>query len=106
MIPPPAPIFVLSNHIEAVFWSAIGLGFAVAGLRHAGVVRRDCWVAAVTFLLFGCSDWVESMTGAWWRPWWLLVWKGLCIMALLWLLARYGRRRKTGIAPNSSAKSD
>ena len=42
--------------------------------------------AAATLTLFGLSDIVEIQTGAWWQPWWLLVWKGACISGLVLLL--------------------
>jgi hypothetical protein len=47
------PAFVLSNHIEAGLWSVIGIGMAAAAAFQRGVVRRDCIVAAVTFVFFG-----------------------------------------------------
>gem|GEM_PF-3089523 len=50
-------------------------------------MRRGRWTrgsaaASVFLALFGVSDFVEVHTGAWWRPWWLLAWKGDCIFAL------------------------
>ena len=88
------PTFVLSNHIEAGLWSVIAIAIAIAAVYQQGVFRRDCIVAAITFVIFGGSDVVEATTGAWWRPWWLLVWKGACLFALLVLLVRYVRRRR------------
>jgi hypothetical protein len=86
------PIFVLSNRVEACLWLGIAASLAVA-TRRAGS-RRDCVAAAIAFALFGVSDVVEATTGAWWRPWWLLIWKGGCVIAFLWLLARHVRRRR------------
>ena len=63
---------------------------------NKGIVRKDALIAACVFAIFGCSDMVEATTGAWWRPWWLLVWKGLCILALLILTIRYYQRRGRG----------
>ena len=88
------PAFVLSNRIEAVFWIAIAMAMSIAAARQSGAARVDCIVAAIAFALFGLSDLVETKTGAWWRPWWLLVWKASCVLALLVLLARYLRRRR------------
>jgi hypothetical protein len=88
------PTFVLSNHIEAVFWTAIGIACAVRAIRLQGAARIDARWAALTFILFGGSDLVEATTGAWWRPWWLLAWKALCIAVLLELWIRYARRRR------------
>jgi hypothetical protein len=59
-------------------------------------VRVRCLVAAVTLVLFGISDVVEVETGAWYRPWWLLVWKGVCVMVLGYLLITYIREKRRG----------
>jgi hypothetical protein len=85
--------FQISNYIEAGLWICIGLAFAIAALRHSGVTRRHCWIAAISFVLFGISDLVESTTGAWYRPLWLLIWKALCLLVFAWLLISYIRRR-------------
>jgi hypothetical protein len=87
------PMFVLSNRVEAALWGGIALAMAVVAVR-----RRATWgdgiVAAVAFALFGLSDIVETTTGAWWRPWWLLAWKAACVATLLVLLVRHARRRR------------
>jgi len=87
------PIFVVSNRVEAALWLAIALAFGIAAVRRASV-RADCITGAITFALFGVSDLVETATGAWWRPWWLLAWKGGCVAVFLWLLARHARGRR------------
>ena len=75
------------NACEIVLWGSIGLTLLVAASR-----RRDeklyLALAGVLFLAFGASDAVELLTGAWWRPWWLLTWKAICILGLmsLWIL--------------------
>jgi hypothetical protein len=79
--------FAESNYIECSLWCAIGFGFLIRGALRPD--RRGSVVfAGVTFLLFGASDYVEAHTGAWWRPMWLLVWKGACLLVFLILLAR------------------
>lgn len=83
----------LADYLEAGLWSLIALGFVAYALRSKGREARRCVLAAVAFLLFGASDLVEVQTGAWWHPWWLLVWKALCIASLLVLLAQYVRRK-------------
>ncbi len=47
--------------------------------------------AAVSFILFGLTDFVEMRTGAWWHPWWLLAWKGGCVAVMVGLLLTYRR---------------
>jgi len=87
-------IHSVGNAIEAGVWFVLAVAVFVAGLRN-GDVRRVAWSASGTLALFGLSDLVEITTGAWWRPWWLLVWKGLCIIALVALLWQELKRRRT-----------
>ncbi len=82
-------MFETANLIEATLWIAIGAAFAVRALVRRDRWRRTCAAAAVAFVLFGLSDVVETSTGAWWRPWWLLVWKGGCIIAFVWLCVKW-----------------
>src|SRR5687768_9334890 len=89
------PFFRIGNHLEAAFWIVVAVGFAAAAVRRNGPVRRRCWIAAVTFLLFGTSDLVEAETGAWYRPVWLLVWKAGCLGVIAWLLVGYVRLRRS-----------
>jgi hypothetical protein len=85
--------FADSNYFECGLWCAIGAGFLIRAALRRG--RRAAVITAgVTFLLFGLSDFVEAHTGAWWRPWWLLVWKGLCLLVFLILLIRYIQLKK------------
>ena len=86
--------FVYLNSIEAGMWIALGLGAAVQALRFRGPVRRDLVVLAIDLIAFGISDIIETRTGAWWRPWWLLAWKAACVFAFLWLLKRHVTRRR------------
>jgi hypothetical protein len=72
----------LFNGIEVLLWSAMGLYF----LYRAGSQKcRVSVVAAVGFFAFAGSDAVEIRTGAWWRPWWLFVWKASCVVLLVGL---------------------
>jgi hypothetical protein len=82
------------NTIEIGLWSVCGVGCIVTGLRRSGSVRLRCWFAAVVFFLFAASDAVELQTGAWWRPWWLLVWKAVCLIAFFGLYLAHLRRTR------------
>ena len=84
----------IGNIIEAVFWGVIALVFARWALAMTGNERRTGVIASVAIALFGLSDVVEVYTGAWWRPWWLLTWKGLCIGVFAWLLYGHYRDRR------------
>lgn len=81
-----------ANLVEGIFWSGVGLCFAVSMLAPS--VRGDKGVAAATFALFGFSDFVEMQTGAWWTPWWLLAWKAVCVLVMAALFWRYVRRKR------------
>jgi hypothetical protein len=85
--------FVIANYIEAGLWTTISAAFFVHAILSRG--RAQSLVAVITFLAFGISDVVEATTGAWWRPWWLLVWKGTCLVVFAVLLARYVITRRT-----------
>jgi hypothetical protein len=85
--------FEIANYIEAGLWAFIGLGFLIAAIRTPAS-RRQLLFVAVTFVLFGVSDIVEASTGAWWRPWWLLIWKGLCLIVLGGFLLQYRRKKR------------
>jgi hypothetical protein len=96
------PTFVLSNRIEAALWSLIALVFLTTALRTQ---KRDAYAASIAFLAFGISDIVESHTGAWWRPWWLLVWKGLCLLMLLILIIRHTFSARRTARPRAAIPS-
>ena len=85
--------FVYLNYVEAGLWIVLGIGAAVRSARYTGAVRRDLLILAIDLTAFGSSDVVESRTGAWWRPWWLLAWKAACVGVMLALLVAYVRRR-------------
>ena len=87
-------MFELANYIEAAFWTAIALAFAVRGALVKDLYRSACFTAGAAFVAFGASDIVEAGTGAWWRPWWLLTWKAACLIVMAGLLRNYLRRRR------------
>lgn len=72
-----SPTFVYANIAEAGLWSALA---AVVSLRGRTPLR---WWLALALLAFGVSDLVETRTGAWYRPWWLLAWKAACIVGIV-----------------------
>ena len=75
-------IVYLFNGFEAVLWTF--MAFFVTPKAIAISPRRlQLLTAAVTFLAFAGSELVEMKTGAWWRPVWLMLWKGACISILV-----------------------
>ena len=70
------------NSLEAAFWITIG----VVVYRRSRLSDRNQRLGRITaawFVLFGISDIFEAYTGAWYRPWPLLVFKRACIVALV-----------------------
>jgi hypothetical protein len=86
------PVFVYGNYAEAAVWAAMGV-IALLRLRtRAGVGL------ALLLIAFGVSDLVETTTGAWYRPWWLLAWKAACVIGMLMIglpVYRASRRGRT-----------
>ena len=92
-------IYRYGNYIEAAVWFLFALRYALQTQRKAilPLLRRWHWIAVVLFIAFGVSDIVEVQTGGWWKPWWLLLWKGFCLVGLAiwaWVNLRYGRDRR------------
>jgi hypothetical protein len=91
-------VFVVGNWIEAAVWMLIAFGLVVQSFRVAPQLRRIQRVLAMAFLLFGVSDIVETQTGAWWRPPWLLAWKAICLATIvvgLWVWIRRANQAGT-----------
>ena len=83
------------NLIEAGVWFLLAITLFVHTLRSEKRLRATLFVLVVTLAIFGCSDLVESRTGAWWRPWWLLAWKAACVIVLLLGFLHYCRIQKS-----------
>jgi hypothetical protein len=84
------------NLIEAVFWFAVAVFLSMQALRSHGRIRRIFGLLSGAFLLFGVSDLIEAQTGAWWRPFWLLLLKSGCVVVFLFGFREYYRIRKSG----------
>lgn len=80
---------------EAALWAAMGmvvLAWSFLRARASRSQRSRLWAGvliAAALFAFALSDVVESRTGAWWRPWWLLVWKGACVLVLVIVVATW-----------------
>jgi len=77
------------NSVEAAVWIAIGL-LLLAGSKKAAVnsPRKDVIALSTLFVAFGMSDVVKVYSGAWWKPWWLLIWKTLNAVGLLYFTGK------------------
>lgn len=83
--------FQISNIMECGLWILLSMIMAIVSWRTRAIARRLASLAVPILFIFGISDLVEASTGAWWRPWWLFVWKALCVAALLALACTYYR---------------
>ena len=90
-------MFVLTwwfNACEAALWLTLGTAVLLSALLSQPL-RAGTLVLSLALLAFGASDIVETQTGAWWRPWWLLAWKAACVVVLGWWVIAWvirGRR--------------
>ncbi len=84
------------NLIEAGLWLAVSLTLGIQAARASGRLRRIFGILAAAFLAFGISDLIESRTGAWWRPVWLLILKATCVAVIIHGFHTYYRLRKEG----------
>lgn len=83
------------NVFEAGLWTTLGVCAAVLAARtDDSSVARRLLLIGVTFWIFAGSEVMETQTGAWWKPWWLAVWKGVCIAVLITLGTRHYRWQK------------
>ena len=76
------------NFWEAWFWIALAVLYILLCFRKQAH-RKLCLTTTLVFFVFGLTDFVEMKTGAWYRPWWLLLWKGACVVGLIALYCWY-----------------
>lgn len=77
------------NFAEASLWFLIAGVLFLKARRLNRSRAKIARVASAAFFLFGISDLIEARTGAWWMPWWLLVWKTICVVVFLVCLIQY-----------------
>jgi hypothetical protein len=87
--------FQQANIIECGWWWTSALLVALA-FRTETRVFRESFLMSLVLIAFGCSDLIESGTGAWWRPWWLFAMKAGCVAGIVGLIARivFVRKRR------------
>ncbi|MHC4265575.1 MAG: hypothetical protein ACYSUK_06540 [Planctomycetota bacterium] len=77
------------NLVEGIFWIVLAFIVWVWSFKVESIFQKFHIVAGILLVAFGCSDFMEIRTGAWWKPWWLLVWKGVCLTGIVILLVWY-----------------
>jgi hypothetical protein len=94
------------NYLEAGIWTA----FAIVIVRMARAKppghRRETYILAGTFAVFGVSDLIETQTGKWWDPWWLLAMKAACVTVILTIAVRVQRQKEVRRALTTKGKAD
>lgn len=79
----------LLNRIEAILWLAVSIALLLRALARKFrriPISLELALLIPTFAIFGFSDWIEAQTGAWWKPWWLLLVKSLCVAVFMFCL--------------------
>jgi hypothetical protein len=91
------------NTFEAGLWTVFAVVTVCVGHRVRGLSRPVQGVLVLLFLAFGVLDVAEISTGAWWRPWWLLVWKGACLAGFFGCAMAVRRNRQAIAEAQASA---
>ena len=73
------------NYIESILWFTISICLLVKSfqLGKLSVYFPICVIASLAFVAFGVSDIIEAQTGAWWKPFGLLVLKAGCVVTFV-----------------------
>ena len=81
------------NIIEGCFWLGVSVFFWVPAFRRGEKNRGFCFYGAAVFVCSACSDFYEAHTGAWWQPWWLILWNMGHFLGLVGMIVWYARIR-------------
>ena len=82
------------NLVEAAFWMLVTVVILVKAIRAVVPLRRIFFILSAAFFVFSISDLIESQTGAWWKPFWLLLIKTSCIVVFFFGFREYFRITK------------
>ena len=76
---------------EAILWFIIGIALLVTAFfdKTKFIYKQNLIISAFLFFAFGVSDLIEMQTGAWWKPIWLLILKGTCILGFILCFLKY-----------------
>ena len=84
----------IGNHIEACLWFVVSIILAIKSLYSSGRMRQVFVTLCGAFCVFGISDMIEAVTGAWWQPAWLLIMKAGCIVVFFFGFREYYRIKR------------
>ncbi len=83
------------NLYESIFWIVIGIVCYIIS-RYLPFKYKSILISAfLIFVLFGISDFIEIKTQGFLYPiiWWLLTWKVVGVIAIIFLIIWYLRLR-------------
>ncbi len=89
------------NQLEPFIWYALAILLVPALRRHSPWKER--YALALVVVVFGTSDFFETV--AWWTPWWLLMWKAVCLLILAIMSLRIWSRFKKGSQTSAATPS-
>lgn len=81
--------FKTFNFIEGIYWVALGIFVLTLSKIIFQKYKKLALFTSLILILFSITDFIEIETGAYWTPWWLLVWNIICILGLTLSLAWY-----------------
>jgi hypothetical protein len=85
------------NRCEAALWGFVAIALFVRAFRDRPALRGTWVFLAIAFAAFSVSDVIELRSGAWWRPWWLVVLKVACVAGMFFGFRRYFRLRQRSL---------
>lgn len=83
------PVHTIFNLCEAVAWVVIASTLAWRSSSAHPSFRSVGYVAAAAFFVFAGTDLIETKTGAWYRPFGLLLYNAVCLILIVGCYVRY-----------------
>jgi len=76
------------NIFEGFLWLGFSCIFFIPAMKRTEKNRLFCILGGLAFVFASLSEFYEAHTGAWWKPWWLILWKGsfapISVLMYLW----------------------
>jgi len=75
--------FKTFNFVEGINWLILGIFFLTLSKIIPQKYKKLALFTSLILILFGITDFIEIRTGAYWIPWWLLVWNIFCVSGII-----------------------
>lgn len=82
------------NACEAIVWFILAGVFYFFNVFNLKQGQKQNRVMSALLIFFGISDIIEIYTGAWWRPWWLFLWKAVCLLGIGFTIINFYLKRQ------------